>query len=80
MALHLWAGWRGWEVIATPETMESRSLSCFECEHWDFDTTQCKKCGCLVMAKTMLALEKCPVKRWGREWRRKRPVVGCRRK
>jgi hypothetical protein len=75
MALHLWAGWRGWEVIASPEAQNVRLMECFDCDSWDFDTAQCRKCGCLVAVKCMMALEKCPRRKWFREWRRKNPVV-----
>lgn len=77
MALHWWAGFRGWEVIASGEEQQKRCNECFSCDSWDYDTAQCKECGCLVAVKCMMSLEKCPLKKWGREWRRKKPVV-CR--
>lgn len=63
-----WAKLRGYEVLAGAEVMEHRFQQCQPCKYFQDGT--CTVCGCLVYAKIMLAMEKCPKKRWQRVWRR----------
>ena len=65
-----WARLRGYEVLATRTEQEIRELICDGCPF--FDGEQCEVCGCLIMAKTALATEKCPKGKWPRIWRKKR--------
>jgi hypothetical protein len=39
---------------------------CNSCEHFISLTTQCKKCGCIMQAKTRLPNAVCPVGKWGK--------------
>lgn len=65
-----WAKLRGYEVLASPAAQERRNSMCASCDF--FKDGLCSECGCLTVAKTMLATEKCPVGRWGRVWLRKK--------
>jgi hypothetical protein len=64
-----WAKFRGYQVLAPLKDQLGREITCRCCEF--FSEGQCNKCGCLIMAKTMLATEKCPVGKWGRLWVKK---------
>lgn len=62
-----WAKLRGYEVLAPPHVAEFRFRAyCQRCPH--FDGAQCKLCGCLAEAKVMIAIERCPIGRWGARW------------
>jgi hypothetical protein len=39
---------------------------CMSCEHFISLTSQCKKCGCFMKAKTRLPNAECPVGKWGK--------------
>jgi hypothetical protein len=39
---------------------------CKSCEHFISLTTQCKKCGCVMKAKTYLPYAECPIGKWGK--------------
>jgi len=64
----------GWffdfETLVTDQEWGARRGQCDRCAELTNDD-QCRLCGCLVDAKAMLALEKCPINRWKRIWRRK---------
>jgi Family of unknown function (DUF6171) len=64
-----WGKWRGYEVIASPKVMLRRNQICEGCDFWTEGI--CSRCGCPVIAKTVLSLERCPVNKWGRVWRKK---------
>jgi hypothetical protein len=49
---------------ATEELSSSRYDICSGCEHFIRLTTQCKKCGCFMAAKTKLQKATCPVGKW----------------
>ena len=49
---------------ANDELAESRMAICQACPELFKATTQCKKCGCFMAAKSMLANAKCPVGKW----------------
>jgi hypothetical protein len=66
MARSAWARVRGYEIFADGETVMDRQDQCVKCEF--FDGEQCSVCGCLIAAKTVLALEQCPKKKWPRIW------------
>jgi len=46
------------------EKTEKRLTICHSCEHFLKITTQCKKCGCFMSAKTKLGSAKCPIGKW----------------
>lgn len=64
---------RGFQTLADSTTQLQRDNICLPCSF--YENGLCQKCGCLVIAKTSLALEKCPIGKWGRVWKRKK-VVG----
>lgn len=65
-----WAAYQGYEVIAPTKDQDRRLGICNMCDFFQDGT--CQKCGCTVMAKAMMATEKCPIGRWGRLWIRKK--------
>lgn len=48
------------------EIRKERYEICKSCEHFFKPTKQCRKCGCFMELKTMLAKAECPVGKWGR--------------
>jgi hypothetical protein len=66
MVRHQWAKWRGFSVLAPPGVQAWRNLKCGKCPF--NEEGQCVKCDCLVLAKTMMALERCPVRLWSPVW------------
>ena len=63
---------RPWDLFnknkerATEELKEKRMEICRNCEFFISLTQQCKKCGCIMPAKTMLADAYCPIHKWGK--------------
>jgi hypothetical protein len=61
---------RPWDII-NPNTQyvsdkirDTRMNLCLGCEHLIKLTTQCKKCGCFMTAKTKLENAVCPIGKW----------------
>ena len=48
------------------EEMTVRYDICHTCEHFISMTSQCKKCGCFMKAKTYLPFAECPAGKWGK--------------
>ena len=49
----------------SPEEVAAHRLEiCKGCEFFRQTTQTCKKCGCFMKAKSMLANAKCPVGKW----------------
>jgi len=46
------------------ETADKRFLICQQCPEFISATTQCKKCGCIMKAKTKLTKAFCPIGKW----------------
>lgn len=71
-----WQIWREansvkpWDLLnpnqprATEELALKRLDICNGCEHLIKLTTQCKKCGCFMNAKTKLQNATCPIEKW----------------
>lgn len=63
---------RPWDLFnknmerAMPIIKEKRLAICKECPRFVKFTHQCKECGCLMDAKTMLADASCPLDKWGK--------------
>jgi hypothetical protein len=57
-----------WDMITSDfvdqETYEKRLSECFSCDRLIKITTQCKECGCFMMAKTKLPHAFCPIGKW----------------
>ena len=49
---------------ASEELTKSRMLICKACPELIKLTTQCKKCGCFMAAKTKLEKASCPIGKW----------------
>jgi hypothetical protein len=61
---------RPWDLVnpktewASEELSEERYSICKNCPELIKLTTQCKKCGCFMAAKTKLEAAKCPIGKW----------------
>lgn len=51
--------------LASEHVTEARRAHCDPCEHNKMGI--CKRCGCIIQAKTRLAGQRCPIGLWGRE-------------
>jgi hypothetical protein len=49
---------------ASAELAEQRMDMCIACPEFIKVTKQCKKCGCVMTAKTRLQAAKCPIGKW----------------
>ena len=62
---------RPWDLInpntqwASEEEANKRYSICKMCPELISLTSQCKKCGCFMAAKTKLAHASCPIGKWG---------------
>lgn len=63
-----WAKIRGYDPIAPTAEVMMREGRCSRCCH--YDDGQCRICKCLILSKTLLATEACPVGRWDALWRK----------
>jgi hypothetical protein len=70
MLRHQWAKWVGYEIIAPAASQASRNRKCEICPY--NEEGQCHRCQCLIVAKTMMALEECPIGLWHRVWIRRK--------
>jgi predicted Zn-ribbon and HTH transcriptional regulator len=48
----------------TDEVADIRMSTCNSCSELIKITSQCKKCGCFMSAKTKLESAKCPIGKW----------------
>jgi len=61
---------RPWHMLDHNKILEDTSISdnrmaiCKACPELMQLTSQCKKCGCFMAAKTKLELAKCPIGKW----------------
>lgn len=53
--------------VKDPKTAEDRLAICKACPELIKLTTQCKKCGCFMAAKTKLKDAVCPLLKWGKD-------------
>jgi len=51
--------------MASEYVTDARRAHCDPCEHNKMGI--CKRCGCLIKAKTRLANQRCPIGLWGPE-------------
>ena len=66
MARFQWAKQAGYETIAPAGGQAFRNAHCNICPN--NEGGQCKRCDCLILAKTMMAQEECPIGLWHRIW------------
>ena len=61
---------RPWDMLNAAKYVEDSKVSdsrleiCKSCPELIKFTTQCKKCGCFMSAKTKLESAKCPIGKW----------------
>ncbi len=56
------------QSVFVPETTSSTRMSiCQSCDDFNSKTTQCRRCGCFMSAKTRLKHGSCPIGKWGKE-------------
>ena len=66
MIRHWWAKNLGYEIFAPPAAQAFRNNKCGLCPY--NEAGQCHRCHCLILSKTMMALEECPIGLWHRVW------------
>lgn len=49
------------------QVAKERLTICNNCPKYIVVTTQCKECGCIMLAKTMFASSECPLNKWGKD-------------
>jgi hypothetical protein len=52
------------QYVEDPATADARMDICKACPFLTGITHQCKKCGCLMVAKTKLEYARCPIGKW----------------
>ena len=50
--------------LASQDTVRNRKDICAVCEYFDEKRNRCKKCGCMLRAKTAFLGARCPVGKW----------------
>jgi hypothetical protein len=50
--------------LAPESTIQNRRDICAVCEYFDDKRNRCKKCGCMLRAKTAFLGAKCPISKW----------------
>ena len=50
--------------LAPPDTVRNRKDICAVCEYFDEKKNRCKKCGCMLRAKTAFLGARCPISKW----------------
>ena len=50
--------------IADENVINERRNICSECDYLDKERNRCKKCGCMLRAKTAFKGTKCPIGKW----------------
>lgn len=69
-----WWRIRGYEVLTPIGAQMTRLEICGNCIFLDPDKGVCKVCGCDVDAKTALASEACPKRKWPRIKQKRRTI------
>jgi hypothetical protein len=58
---------KGKSMFVESSVQSTRMAICHACPDFNANTTQCKKCGCFMSAKTRLKASSCPVSKWGKD-------------
>ena len=58
---------KGKPVFVESSTQTNRIAICNSCPEYVKTTTQCRKCGCFMSAKTRLKTASCPIGKWAKE-------------
>ena len=51
-------------ILASMKDRLKRAELCHSCEHYRRVTRQCRKCGCIINLKVMIANSVCPIGKW----------------
>ena len=57
---------KGKTIFVESKVQEARMSTCRSCEDFNAKTTQCRRCGCFMSAKTRLKSGSCPIGKWGK--------------
>lgn len=58
---------QGKPVFCSQKVIDKRMSICKSCPDYVASTSQCRKCGCFMSAKTRLKVSSCPVNKWSRD-------------
>lgn len=58
---------KGKPIFCESSVTNNRMQICNSCQFFIQSTSQCKKCGCFMTAKTRLKQSQCPVGKWGKD-------------
>ena len=58
---------KGKSPFCSKDSINQRMSLCNACPHFVKTTTQCKRCGCFMSAKTKLKHASCPIGKWGKD-------------
>jgi hypothetical protein len=58
---------KGKGVFVSENVSSARMSICHSCDDFNTKTTQCRKCGCFMSAKTRLKQGSCPIGKWGKD-------------
>lgn len=58
---------KGKSIFCESAVISNRMQICNSCPHFIKGTSQCKKCGCFMSAKTRLKQAQCPIGKWGKD-------------
>ena len=54
-------------LAAAKEIVSKRMMTCKSCPEFIASTSQCKRCGCFMSAKTRLKHATCPIGKWTKD-------------
>ncbi len=57
---------QGKSVLCSQDIINQRLAICNACPEYISMTSQCRKCGCFMSAKSRLTTASCPIDKWGR--------------
>ncbi len=57
---------QGNNIFCSQEIINQRLAVCKACPEFIAMTSQCRKCGCFMSAKTRLRTASCPIDKWGK--------------
>ncbi len=58
---------KGKPVFVESSMQSNRLAICNSCPEFIKSTSQCRKCGCFMSAKTRLKMASCPIGKWGKD-------------
>lgn len=58
---------KGRPVFVEQSIQSKRLAICNSCPEYISSTSQCRRCGCFMSAKTRLKLSTCPIGKWGKD-------------